>query len=118
MTERHITIISNPAAGQRSRPFLDSVIQSLEDRGESVELLFTEYPGHAVTLARTCADAGLSKLIVAAGGDGTIREVAEGLLGSEVPLGIIPAGTANVLARELGYMRGGFKSSRRIAAIL
>jgi diacylglycerol kinase family enzyme len=41
-------------------------------------------------------------LVIAAGGDGTINEVAEGLIGSDVPLGILPAGTANVLAMETG----------------
>ena len=45
--------------------------------------------------------AGGADLIVVAGGDGTINETAEGMIGSEVPLGILPAGTANVLATEM-----------------
>ncbi|MFC3050592.1 diacylglycerol/lipid kinase family protein [Kordiimonas pumila] len=113
-----ITIISNPMAGQRSRPFLDATIAHLKAAGREVELIFTQYAGHAVTLARVCADEGISGLIVAAGGDGTIREVAEGLVGSPLPIGIIPTGTANVLARELGYIRFGRKSAAYTAQLL
>lgn len=52
-------------------------------------------------LAREQIDAGCG-LIIAAGGDGTINEVANGMLHSGVPMGILPGGTANVLAREMG----------------
>ena len=61
----------------------------------------TSGPGAAVALARSWAAEGVG-LIVAAGGDGTINEVAEGMVHSAVPLGILPAGTANVLASETG----------------
>jgi len=115
---KSVTIISNPAAGQRSRPLLDATIKALQAKGREVELLFTNYAGHATTLARVCADEGKADLIVAAGGDGTVREVAEGLIGSGMPIGIIPAGTANVLARELGYLKAGVKSPSRVARIL
>ncbi len=65
-----------------------------------LELVKTTKPRHAETLARSAAEAG-ARMVVAAGGDGTIAEVASGLIGSDVKLGIIPLGTANVLAREL-----------------
>ncbi len=55
----------------------------------------------ASILARECLASG-SDLILAAGGDGTINEVAAGMVGSRVPLGVLPAGTANVLAHEIG----------------
>jgi diacylglycerol kinase (ATP) len=55
-------------------------------------------------------------LILAAGGDGTINEVAEGMLGSDVPLGILPAGTANVLAMETGMSTDLEKAARELAA--
>ena len=66
-----------------------------------VELAETHRAGHATELARDAVRAG-ARLVVAAGGDGTIAEVADGLSGSDASLGIIPLGTANVLAHELG----------------
>ena len=52
--------------------------------------------------ARKAAESGSYDAIVAAGGDGTIRHVAAALIGTEMPLGIIPVGTGNVLAHEIG----------------
>jgi diacylglycerol kinase family enzyme len=69
--------------------------------GQRVDVVETRYRGHATALSREAAERG-SRLVVAAGGDGTIAEVANGLAGSDTHLGIIPLGTANVLARELG----------------
>ncbi len=73
--------------------------------GVRLDLAETTHPGHASTLARQAAYNGAS-LVVAAGGDGTIAEVANGLIGQKALLGIIPLGTANVLARELGLPFG------------
>lgn len=61
----------------------------------------TTGPGAAAHIAREAVDRG-ADLILAAGGDGTINEIVNGMAGSNVPLGILPAGTANVLANELG----------------
>lgn len=113
-----IVVISNPAAGQRSGGFVKSVLRGMMERGHKVELRVTERPGHAVEIAAEWATKSDTYLVVAAGGDGTIREVAEGLVGSDVPMGIIPAGTANVLARELGYLKAGNRSIRRTVSIL
>ncbi len=113
-----IVVISNPTAGQRSGGFVKAVLRGLMERGHLVELRITERPGHAVEIARDWASDGNTYLIVAAGGDGTIREVAEGLVGTDMPMGIIPAGTANVLARELGYLKAGQRSVRRTVSIL
>lgn len=99
---RSVHIILNPAAGARRRGLLDAVIGSLKRGGATVTLELTECAGHATALARRAAEHGEADVIVAAGGDGTINEVARGLLGQGVPLGIIPLGTANVLAIELG----------------
>jgi len=65
----------------------------------------TTGPGTAGCLAREAVARGAG-LVLAAGGDGTFNETAEGMIGSHVPLGVLPAGTANVLAHEMG-LRGG-----------
>jgi YegS/Rv2252/BmrU family lipid kinase len=101
---RKCVVIYNPQAGklrsggpdrlERARRILS------EARHETI-LVPTCGPGAAVGLARGCVADGVD-LIVAAGGDDTINEVAEGMVYSRVPLGILPAGTANVLAMETG----------------
>ncbi len=119
MAANTIAIISNPAAGQRSKPFLEKVIHRLKAKGLDVGCYYTEKAGHAVTLAADLSQRSDVNLIVAAGGDGTLREVAEGMLGSDKPLGIIPTGTANVMARELGYLKKGLdKVSHIVDALL
>lgn len=94
-------VIYNPAAGQRRVHRLWDVLDILAGNGMRVRLQETAYPGHATALAAGAVAQGY-RLIVAAGGDGTIAEVAAGLTGSKAALGIIPLGTANVLAHELG----------------
>jgi len=64
-------------------------------------------------LARRYAEGG-ADLILVAGGDGTINEVSEGLAGSPVPLGVLPAGTANVLATEMRLGRNPESVARRL----
>jgi diacylglycerol kinase family enzyme len=93
-------IVFNPAAGMRRSALLWRVLDVIAANGVRVELAETRGPGHATELAATAAAAGRG-LVVAAGGDGTIAEVARGLLGSDSRLGVIPLGTANVLAHEL-----------------
>lgn len=99
---RFIHIILNPTAGRRKRGLLDEVVARLRAAGADVTVELTEAAGHATELARAAARSGKADVIVAAGGDGTINEVARGLLGQGVPLGIVPLGTANVLAIEIG----------------
>ncbi len=93
-------VIFNPTAGRRRAHSLWRVLDVLSANGMRLELAETRHAGHATELAREAAAAG-AKLVVAAGGDGTIAEVANGLAGSEARLGVIPLGTANVLAHEL-----------------
>jgi len=73
----------------------------LDARGITVDSIATSGPGHAGEIARRAVDRG-ADLILVAGGDGTINEAVNGMVHSDVPLGILPAGTANVLANELG----------------
>jgi YegS/Rv2252/BmrU family lipid kinase len=96
-----LIIIYNPTAGARRRSVLWRVLDILAGNGVRVELAETCRRGHAAEIAHRAA-AEACRLVVAAGGDGTIAEVAAGLNGSDVPLGVVPMGTANVLARELG----------------
>lgn len=92
-------IIFNPVAGRRRFALLWHVLDLLVENGIKVEMVETRYAGHATQLAEQAAQEG-KEMVVAAGGDGTIAEVANGLLGSKTALGVIPLGTANVLARE------------------
>jgi YegS/Rv2252/BmrU family lipid kinase len=95
-----LIVIHNPTAGQRRVHRLWQVLDILSGSGVRVDLWQTERPGHATDLARQAAEEG-ARQVVAAGGDGTIAEVAAGLAGSRTALGVIPLGTANVLAQEL-----------------
>lgn len=93
-------VIFNPTAGRRRTALLWRVLDILVANGVRVDLMKTGGPGHAELLARDAAAAGAG-MVVAAGGDGTVAEVANGLMGTTTHLGIIPLGTANVLAHEL-----------------
>ncbi|HEY6434527.1 MAG TPA: diacylglycerol kinase family protein [Acetobacteraceae bacterium] len=94
-------VIFNPVAGRRRVQLLWRVLDVLIHNGIRLEVAETKRRGDAQDYARNAAAAG-APLIVAAGGDGTIAEVASGLIGSDACLGIIPLGTANVVAHELG----------------
>ena len=98
-------VIYNPTAGRRRAALLWRVLDVLTANGVRIDLARTTYAGHAIDLARKAAADG-ERLVVAAGGDGTIAEVARGLQGTGAVLGIIPLGTANVLAHELGLPFG------------
>lgn len=85
--------IINPISGKGKKA---KVAQLLLDKG--YKTAFTEYAGHAEVLAREATD----EVVVAVGGDGTVNEVARGIVGSEKILGIIPCGSGDGLARHLG----------------
>ena len=130
-------VIYNPTAGRRRVWLLWSVLDILMAHGVRLDVAETTHPGHATELAREAVLRGAT-LVVAAGGDGTIAEVAEGLSAQHDPaagtqgarggrmvpvatqrtqachLGIIPLGTANVLAHELGLPH----AASEVAAVL
>lgn len=97
-------IIFNPTAGRSRRDKLNAVVAELEGLGCPVEVLETHAPGHAEDIARSI-DATTVDILVAAGGDGTVNEVVNGLKGKAMALAVIPLGTANVLADEVGLGR-------------
>jgi YegS/Rv2252/BmrU family lipid kinase len=99
-----IVVIHNPVAGRRRPGFLDATLAALLRRGCTVELRATQAPGDATALADAARAEGFDRMVVA-GGDGTINEAVNGLVQpgpAAPPLALIPLGTANVLARELG----------------
>jgi YegS/Rv2252/BmrU family lipid kinase len=99
---RRIALILNPAArGERAR----KIRTRLETLAADAVFLATSRRGDAESLARTAAKEGYDT-IVAAGGDGTINEVVNGMAGSQASLGIVPIGTMNVFATELGLPTG------------
>ncbi len=95
-----MVIVFNPVAGRRRAALLWRVLDVLVANGVRLDVAETRCAGDAACLAREAAGRG-EKMVVAAGGDGTIAEVASGLLGSGARLGVIPLGTANVLAHEM-----------------
>lgn len=98
---RRLLVIYNPVAGWRRRRRFAHVIAQLHRFDCAVEVRRTARPGDAEALARA-ANPTRCDLVVAAGGDGTINEVINGLAGSPLPLALLPLGTANVLAAEIG----------------
>lgn len=113
-TARRCLVIHNPVAGRRHGGFLAATLAHLRTAGAKVTVRNTTARGDAEAFARE-ARAGAWDLVVAAGGDGTINEVVNGLAGSTMPLAIVPLGTANVLACELGLPRQPEAVARAIA---
>ena len=97
--------IINPISGKGKKLKL---AEKLLAKGYKV--LFTEYAGHAEKLAREATD----DVVVAVGGDGTVNEVARGLVGSDKALGIIPCGSGDGLARHLGLSHNVDKALKTI----
>ena len=95
-------LIYNPAAGRISaRPFISSVIRALSDHNWRVEVAESLNGRHTTQLASTAANENYRAVFVI-GGDGTVGQAAAGLIRSATALAVLPAGTANVWAMELG----------------
>lgn len=98
-------LIYNPAAGRfPAGPLLDRAVRVLVDAGWDVAVVKTSASRPAHEIAREAVDSGLEAVFVA-GGDGSVGTVAAVLAGSETMLGVLPSGTANVWATELGLRR-------------
>jgi diacylglycerol kinase (ATP) len=95
-------LVYNPKAGGAARRIdVDGVVGRAAARGLVLDAIPTEAPRHATELVAARLGAEID-LVAVAGGDGTLGEAAEALLGREVPVAILPAGTTNVVAREYG----------------
>ncbi len=102
MEKRKYFLVVNLIAGQgRCKELFPQVKQELDRRDIDYDLHYTNEPLEAIDVAQMGIDAGFTH-IVAMGGDGTVNEVANGLVGSEATLGVIPAGTGNDFIRMTG----------------
>ncbi|MFN8153438.1 MAG: diacylglycerol kinase family protein [Bacteroidia bacterium] len=100
---KKLRILINPIAGHGFAPRIAALVdKSVLRRHYEVEVQTTEYAGHAAELAADAVQSGFAG-VIAAGGDGTVNEVASQLIHTNTALGIIPAGSGNGLARHLGY---------------
>lgn len=100
----YIAILANPKSGATSTKQLRRSFQKyLCSQGYDVRNLTTQSLGHASELAKACHDDTQCQMVIVAGGDGTVRETVQGMVGSQKPLMIIPSGTENLLASELGF---------------
>ncbi|MDI6728097.1 MAG: diacylglycerol kinase family lipid kinase [Thermodesulfovibrionales bacterium] len=99
---KNIILIGNPIAGGGALKKIKRSVNILENRGFDVRLMLTAQKGDAESFARQISQEGQGELLViAAGGDGTYNEVANGLAHSNIPMAILPLGTTSVLAKEL-----------------
>lgn len=102
MAAPHLLFIANKRSGTSSYKTFDDMAQRVCGEAKATcSIEYTKAPGHATELARYGVEQGFS-CIVAVGGDGTVNEVASGIMGSPVPMAIVPAGSGNGLARHLG----------------
>jgi diacylglycerol kinase (ATP) len=100
---RDALLIYNPTSGgRRHRRFLEieQAVRILKDAGITTEIAATTAAGSAQGIARQAVEQRRG-MVIACGGDGTINEIINGLAGSAVPMALLPAGTANILAKEL-----------------
>ena len=97
------TLIVNASAGRRKdlQTLVPTLLQALEQAGVQANAVSTKAAGEAQSIAADAAASGRDT-VLACGGDGTINEVLQGLVGTKTALGVIPLGTANVFARNLG----------------
>jgi len=113
---KNAIIICNPIAGSPARRLAARVQEAavvLRDGGIDAAVAFTSGSGDGKELARKAVSAG-RELIIACGGDGTINEVINGMGPTEVPLAILPAGTANIVGKELGLPTSIQKAAREL----
>ena len=113
---RRVALIYNPASGQHSgrrASYVRSALAVLHKAGVEAEALETHAPGSGKSLALAAARQGYDT-VLACGGDGTVHEALQSLVGTDVALGVVPLGTANALAQNLGLGRNPVKAMRAL----
>jgi len=101
-----VALIYNPASGQHSsrrKLAIESALTVLREAGVTAEAFTTSGVGSATEQARHAIEAGFDT-VIACGGDGTVHEVLQSMVGTDVALGVVPLGTANALAADLGLI--------------
>jgi diacylglycerol kinase (ATP) len=101
-----VALIYNPASGQHSsrrKVAIESALAVLRQAGVTAEAFTTSGVGSATEQAQHAVEAGYDA-VIACGGDGTVHEVLQSLVGTDVALGVVPLGTANALAADLGLI--------------
>ncbi len=120
MNFQHAVLIHNPVSGRKRNLREKGIVDArdaLKASVGSVRVEGTKSRGDATRLAAEAVSAGCD-LVVACGGDGTINEVIAGMAGSGVPLLTLPAGTANVLAEEVGFPAGVAKTAALLPSLV
>jgi YegS/Rv2252/BmrU family lipid kinase len=110
---KRVAVIYNPAAGRRKVQRMRQAVEVMRQTVRELEVLETTGAGSATELAREAARRGVDT-VVACGGDGTANEVLNGVAGTETAVGVLPAGTANVLAAEIGLPGDVVKAARML----
>lgn len=102
MGKKDIYFIVNPVSGTTNKSNIAEQAKTILDSSRfNFQIKRTEYAGHGYELARQAATDGID-YVIAVGGDGTVNEVGRGLINSDTAMGIIPLGSGNGLARDLG----------------
>ena len=113
---KNAALISNPLAGRKNARRSQQVHEAvaiLRSAGIATVMNFTSNPGDGERLARAAANSGCD-LIIVCGGDGTINEVINGMAPAQIPLAILPGGTANIVAKDLGLPGGIVRAARQL----
>jgi diacylglycerol kinase (ATP) len=114
----HVAVLANPTAGRvRHSGLLTAVVERLGSRGHDVRLVDARTPDEAEAACHAEV-AGGAAAVVAVGGDGTLHRALQAVAGTAVPLGIVPAGTGNDFAYEVGMPADPVVAADRIAVAL
>jgi diacylglycerol kinase family enzyme len=114
--KKRMLLIVNPYATTVSDRLKNLVVYALQGRYE-VEMVATEAQNHATEIGREVRDHGYD-IVVAFGGDGTLNEVANGLVGTDVPVSVLPGGSTNVVCRTLGIPNDVVDATEHLLALV